>query len=126
MFRLFAELSGGDSGFRCDLEFLTESYNEFFPPEDEDGEDIVTKAQLKKVMSDLEKDVLFVKGPAASDGSAQWSAKNLSELKFLINEESEEEPDETDDLVDGLIGAEALIPEEIVEESDDAEDFVTG
>ena len=100
LFKLFIEMAEEEERFRCSIETLVLAYNDCYPAEDEDDEKEMKKGELKKIMSDLEKDVLFVKEKREDDGIVEWSAKNLAVIRYLINDDIdiEEEPDETDDV----------------------------
>ena len=95
--KLFYERAEENEKVSCTIEELMVDYNDCYPREDGD-EDEMTKSALNKIMAGLAKDVLFGKEKREDDGSMEWSAKSLPVLEMLINHDIEDELDDTDDL----------------------------
>ncbi|CAB9502599.1 expressed unknown protein [Seminavis robusta] len=93
--KLFLELAIGDASFCCCTDELVSAYEETYATEEGQGIS-VGKAQLKKILTDLEKDVIFEKVKQEGDTELAWTAKSLVALENMLNE-TLEVPNYTDD-----------------------------
>jgi hypothetical protein len=99
VFKAYAELAEahGEEKHSCTIESLLMKFNDMNVYDPESGNVEMQKTEVKQIMRDLEKDVLFVKKSTEDSREPLWTVKNFKVFTYMINDDLEE-PDERDDV----------------------------